>query len=321
MGWYNKTDKLPHRVAHITSLSLFRGEGWVGRLFMNNFLIRAITGILFVAVMVTCFIRPQAMTLLFTLIAVLSVKEFCGLVNQREGVKVNVFICTAAGGFLVLAMAGFCSDLVPSSVFIPYLLTIIYLFISGLFTKNEDPINDWAYSMMSQMYIALPLGCISVLAFRAMPTGEVCYNLLLPLSIFVFLWMNDTGAYLCGSLLGRHKLFPRVSPGKSWEGSIGGAIIVLLVAALISWVDESHLLADFGATETGLSITEWMGLGLVVVVFGTLGDLVESLFKRTLGIKDSGNILPGHGGMLDRFDSSLMAIPAAIIYIYTLTAI
>ena len=112
-------------------------------------------------------------------------------------------------------------------------------------------------------------------------------------------------------MIGRHKLFPRVSPGKSWEGSIGGAVFVLIAAAIIGW-----LTAD---TETSISIPIWMGLGLVVVVFGTLGDLVESLFKRTLGIKDSGNILPGHGGMLDRFDSSLMAIPASVIYIYSLS--
>lgn len=133
--------------------------------------------------------------------------------------------------------------------------------------------------------------------------------------------MNDTGAYLSGSLFGKHKLFPRVSPGKSWEGSIGGAIVVLLVAALIAWVDQNLLLQTLGVQETGLSTAEWLGLGVVVVVFGTLGDLVESLFKRTLKVKDSGNILPGHGGMLDRFDSSLMAIPAAVVYIYTLTTI
>lgn len=290
---------------------------------MKNFIVRAITGVLFVLVMLTCFLKPQAMVLLFALITGMSVWEFTGLVNDREGIQVNRFICTAAGVFLFFAVSGFCSDLTPSSVFIPYLLTIIYLFISGLFTRNEDPVHDWAYAMMSQMYIALPLSCISVLAFRALPTGEVTYNMLLPVSIFIFLWMNDTGAYCTGSLIGKHKLFPRVSPGKSWEGSVGGAIIVVFFACLMSWVDETHLLESFGlaTTETGLSQLEWIGLGVVVVIFGTLGDLVESLFKRTIGVKDSGNVLPGHGGMLDRFDSSLMAIPAAVVYIYTLTVI
>lgn len=136
---------------------------------------------------------------------------------------------------------------------------------------------------------------------------------MIPLCVFIFLWANDTGAYCSGSLFGKHKLFPRVSPGKSWEGSIGGAIIVLLVAWLIGYLDAQN------GNESGLTILQWMGLGLVVVVFGTWGDLVESLFKRTLGVKDSGNILPGHGGMLDRFDSSLMAMPAAVIYLYSLT--
>jgi phosphatidate cytidylyltransferase len=287
---------------------------------MNNFIVRTITGVLFVAAVIVCFLRPMSMMFFFALVTGMSIWEFTGLVNQREHITVNRFICTAAGVFFFIAVAGFCGELTPSSVFIPYLLTVVYLFCAGLFTRNADPVNDWAYSMMSQMYIALPLSCLNILAFRYGADG-VEYNFLLPLSIFVFLWMNDTGAYCTGSLLGRHKLFPRVSPGKSWEGSIGGAIIVVLVAVLMSWVDESHLLAPFGAGETGLTFAQWIGLGLVVVVFGTLGDLVESLFKRTLGIKDSGNILPGHGGMLDRFDSSLMAIPASVIYIYTITAV
>ena len=288
---------------------------------MSNFVTRTITGVLFVLIILTCFLRPLSMTLLFALVTGMTIWEFTGLVNQRDSVSVNRFICTAAGVFLFIAITGFCSELTPSSVFIPYLLTIIYLFCSGLFTRNEDPIHDWAYAMMSQMYIALPFSCLAILAFRSYADTMVVYNMLLPVSIFVFLWTNDTGAYCTGSLLGRHKLFPRVSPGKSWEGSGGGAVFVLAMAVLMSYLDDNGLLASFGCMPTGLNVIEWMGLGLTVVVFGTLGDLVESLFKRTLGIKDSGNILPGHGGMLDRFDSSLMAIPAAVVYIYTLTVV
>jgi phosphatidate cytidylyltransferase len=126
--------------------------------------------------------------------------------------------------------------------------------------------------------------------------------------------MNDTGAYLCGSLLGRHKLFPRVSPGKSWEGSIGGGLLVVGIAILV-W----YLLNTYVPEQANLNMWQWAGLCLTVVVFGTWGDLVESLLKRTLGIKDSGNILPGHGGMLDRFDSSLLAIPAAVVYLFTIS--
>ncbi len=280
---------------------------------MNNFIVRTITGVLFVAVLVCSFLRPQAMVLLFALITGLTIWEFTGLVNERENVTVNRLISTVAGVYFFFAVAGFSSDLTPSAVFIPYLVSIIYLMVAELYLKNEDPIHSWAYTMMAQIYIALPFSLLNTLAFHLAPQGYVAYDALLPLSVFVFLWMNDTGAYLCGSLLGKHKLFPRISPGKSWEGSIGGGILVIAVAVLVWYLADQYQL-----NQLGLSAVEWAGLGLTVVIFGTWGDLVESLFKRTLGIKDSGNILPGHGGMLDRFDSSLLAIPAAVVYLYTI---
>ena len=282
-------------------------------MLMKNFIIRTITGVIFVAAIVASFLRPEAMVLLFSIVTGLTIWEFTGLVNERENVTINRFICTVAGVYFFFAMTYFCSDLyagvAKSVVFIPYLITIIYLLIAELYLKQDDPVQDWAYTMLSQMYIALPFSMLNVLAFTTDSSSVVVFNTLLPLSVFVFLWMNDTGAYCVGSLIGRHKLFPRISPGKSWEGSIGGAVVVLAVAAAISiYIDDVML-----------TLPQWLGLGLVVVVFGTWGDLVESLFKRTLGIKDSGNILPGHGGMLDRFDSSLLAIPAAVVYLYTLS--
>jgi phosphatidate cytidylyltransferase len=291
---------------------------------MNNFIKRTITGIIYVACIVTAFMQPFAMLFLFALVTGLTAWEFCGLVNDRVAhTQVNPLICTVAAVYFFLAMSGYVSGITPSSgVFIPYLLTIVYLFVSELYLKQENAINDWAYTMLSQMYIALPFSLLNVLAFTANSSGMVTFNTLLPLSVFIFLWVNDTGAYCVGSLLGRHKLFPRISPGKSWEGSIGGAIFVLAAAWGIGWLDNMQV-ADLDHASSlfmgMLSIPEWLGLGLIVVVFGTWGDLVESLFKRTLGIKDSGSILPGHGGMLDRFDSSLMAIPASVVYLYTLS--
>ncbi len=283
---------------------------------MKNLITRSITGVIFVTAIVVCFMRPEAMILLFALVTGLTVWEYTGIVNGIDNVCVNRFLATVAAVYFFLGMAGFCAGIVPSAVFIPYLLTVVYMFIAELYTKAPNPINNWAYTMLSQMYIALPFAMVNVLAFRGVGNGVV-YNYLAPLSIFVFLWTNDTGAYLSGSLFGKHKLFPRVSPGKSWEGSIGGGLLVLLVAALVGMYQNSDMHET--ATELILTVPQWMGLGLVVVLFGTWGDLVESLFKRTIGIKDSGNILPGHGGMLDRFDSSLMAFPAAVIYLYTLT--
>lgn len=280
----------------------------------KNLIVRTITGVLFIAIMVSGFLRPQAMVFLFSLITGLTIWEYCSLVNELKTVTVNRFIATVAGVYFFLAVAGINSGYIQTNgVFVPYLLTIVYLFVSELYTRNENAIHDWAYTMLSQMYIALPFSMINVLAFRQAPDGDIHYYYLLPLSVFIFLWTNDTGAYCTGSLLGKHKLFPRISPAKSWEGSIGGALFVLIAAAVVGYLEsQSNALS-------GLTIVQWLGLGLVVTVFGTWGDLVESLFKRTLGIKDSGNILPGHGGMLDRFDSSLMAIPASVVYLYTLS--
>ena len=143
---------------------------------------------------------------------------------------------------------------------------------------------------------------LNVLAYHTGgPESISQYNPILPLSIFIFNWVNDTGAYCTGMLFGKHRLFERISPKKSWEGSVGGAVFSIIAAMVMA-----HFFP-------------FMTPGLVTVVFGTWGDPTESLMKRTLGIKDSGNILPGHGGMLDRFDSTLMAVPAAVVYLYILS--
>lgn len=277
---------------------------------MKNLIVRTLTGMVFVAVLVGAIVyRPSTFGFLFAVITALSVKEFCTVVNQREDVQINSLICTVSGVYLFLAFFGFCSNLTPSSVFIPYLLSIIYLLVSELYLKRPNPINNWAYTMMSQMYVALPFALLNVLAFQSNTNSEysISYMGIIPLSVFIFLWSSDSGAYCFGSMLGRRKLFPSISPNKSWEGSIGGGITALVVSVII---------AQFCSA---LSLVEWMGLALTVVVFGTWGDLVESLLKRKLGIKDSGHILPGHGGMLDRFDSAMLAIPAVCIYLYTIT--
>ena len=293
---------------------------------MKNLITRTIFGVLFVVIMVGGIVwRPDSFILLFAIITGMTVWEYTGLVSSK-GIVVNRFISTVAGVYFYLAVAAWCIGLTDGFiVLVPYVITIIYLFISELYLKHRDPIGSWAYTMLGQMYIAIPFSLINLLAFGITgSSSEPSYNWLLPLSLFIFLWANDTGAYCVGSLLGKHRLFQRISPKKSWEGSIGGAILVMLIAYAIGYTNNMTLYdADNQPTlfSASLSIIEWMGLGAVVVVFGTWGDLVESLFKRTLGIKDSGNVIPGHGGMLDRFDSSLMAIPAAVAYIYTITMV
>ena len=277
----------------------------------SNFLQRAITGILFVGVLVGCILYdPWTFSALFVVISALTIREFGHLINQVEGVSINKNITMLAGVYLYMAVMAFCTNLSGSKIFLPYLLLIMYLMISELYLKKENPVMNWAYSMLSQLYIALPFAMLNVLSFHTSPMDtSVSYNPILPLSVFVFIWLSDTGAYCVGSLIGRHRLFERISPKKSWEGSIGGAVFSIA---------SSFVFAHFFPF---ISMWQWAGLAVVVVIFGTWGDLTESLMKRQLGIKDSGNILPGHGGMLDRFDSALMAIPAAVFYLYILSMI
>ena len=275
----------------------------------SNFLQRAITGILFVGVLVGCILYdPWTFSALFVVISALTIREFGHLINQVEGVSINKNITMLAGVYLYMAVMAFCTNLSGSKIFLPYLLLIMYLMISELYLKKENPVMNWAYSMLSQLYIALPFAMLKILSFHTSPMDtSVSYNPILPLSVFVFIWLSDTGAYCVGSLIGRHRLFERISPKKSWEGSIGGGIVA---------IGSSFIFAHYFPI---MNMAEWAGLALIVVIFGTWGDLTESLLKRQLHIKDSGAILPGHGGMLDRFDSALMAIPAAVVYLYALT--
>ncbi|MBR2359701.1 MAG: phosphatidate cytidylyltransferase [Bacteroidaceae bacterium] len=279
----------------------------------KNFIKRTLTGVLFVAVLVGGLLYSAATyTLLFALITGLAVWEFGTLINQSGRAVVNRPICGLGGVYLFLAVTGFSENMFGGEVFVPYLLILIYLLVAELYLRRPNPMNNWAYTMMSQLYVALPFALLSVLYFYPVQVIQggaftVAVTPVLPLSVFIFLWASDSGAYLVGSLIGKHRLFERISPKKSWEGSIGGGVLALL-AAWVLWY--------FFPIVT---LWQWMGMALVVVVFGTWGDLVESLLKRQLGIKDSGNILPGHGGILDRFDSAMLAIPAVVVYLYTLS--
>jgi len=289
---------------------------------MNNLTVRILTGIVFLVVLIGGIVwSPVSFVLLFAIITGLCIWEFCENVNAYDDADVNVLIATAAGMYLFLAFAAYFSGYANiglkvsgAAVFVPYLITLLYLPISELYLKKPNPLKNWAYAYASQLYIALPFGLLNGLAFVSDYDSPLsAYVWLLPLSVFIFLWTNDTGAYCFGCTIGKNvwkaRLFERISPKKSWAGSLGGALCCAIAAVIINAVWPGWL-----------TLWQWLGLALVVCVFGTFGDLVESLFKRQLGIKDSGTLLPGHGGFLDRFDSSLMAIPAAVLYFYTLQA-
>lgn len=272
---------------------------------MNNLILRAITGTVFVAVLVGCLLFSQfTFGFLFLVLTAFTINELVTLLNKRENVHVNRFVTTLSGVYLFLSFfCFFCLKFNYLIIFVPYLILLVYTLVRELYVKEGDHIANLAFSVFTQTYVALPFALLCVLASLDFGVYEQ-YNPILPLSIFIFIWCNDTGAYCIGSMLGKHRLFERISPKKSWEGSIGGGITALIAAAVLAHFFQF------------LNLQEWMGLALVIVIFGTWGDLVESLIKRQMGVKDSGNFLPGHGGLLDRFDSTLLAVPVAVLYLY-----
>lgn len=272
---------------------------------MNNFIKRALSGVIFAIVFVVCILYGKSSyTILFTIITGLALDEFQNILEEHNIASTNKMLNNIAGVYLFLATFLHITNNTSAIIFMPYIFSLIYILISELYQNSKKPIANWAYSFAGQMYIALPFALLNLLAFNNTPGG---YSALLPISVFIFIWVNDSGAYLIGSLL--HKKFPkqlspRISPNKTWIGSIGGALAVLAVGAALYYITESK------------TLWFWFGMGFTVSIFGTYGDLIESQLKRQLGIKDSGKFLPGHGGVLDRFDSALLAIPAVVIYTY-----
>lgn len=282
---------------------------------MKNFILRTITAIGIVAVQVLCtYFSPLSLGALFLLLTALTVNEFIKIVSQRGEVSVNRPIVIMGSCYLFFAF--WLNSMTQSEsliLFVPYLALLLYLYIKELYSEHENPIANLGIVMLSQFYVVLPLSLINILAFVPFDcfSGKSVESFYaIPLCIYIFIWVNDTGAYLSGVTLGRngkHKLFPRISPKKSWEGAIGGALATIASAFVVEYYFPF------------MNVWQWVGMALVVVVFGTFGDLTESMIKRHLGIKDSGHILPGHGGILDRLDSMLFAIPAVVIYLLAIS--
>lgn len=271
---------------------------------MKNLIKRALTGIIFVGVLIgaICF-HPISFLIIFCLITGLTLWEFYGLVKHYEDASMKRLIGSMGGMYLFAATFAYSNQMAGGIIFLPYLLYLIYTLVGELYYKAPNPINNWAFTFFAQLYCAGTFTMLNFIATTPGASGESVYSPLFVMAIFIFIWLNDTGAYLIGSLIGKRKLFERISPKKSWEGFFGGLAVALGASQALAWY----------APE--VSWYNWLGLSATVVLFGTWGDLIESLLKRTLGVKDSGNILPGHGGMLDRFDSLMLAAPAAYIYI------
>ena len=265
---------------------------------------RAITGFFFIVVMIGSVLFGQyTFGVFFLLLSFLCLREFYGLIKQT-GISPNSQTGLMNGVFIYAAFALVLIDPNQATHKLLFLLplTLSAVFIQELFKKTEAPFTNIAYTFTGIIFICLPFTFFHALAYVQ---GD--FNFHYPFAFLLLLWANDTGAYLVGIKFGRTKLFERHSPKKTWEGFIGGVLICAGVALIIS-----HFYAE-------LQWNQWVIIAVLISFFGTTGDLIESMFKRSINVKDSGGILPGHGGLLDRFDGLFLAAPVVYTFLYLIT--
>lgn len=294
---------------------------------MKSLLKRTVTGLILVAaIMAGLLFGPYYFVSVFSILVFGTLYEFYNLINVSREVHIVKWLHSIAGSILFICAWFEASHLTSSWVFLIYLAYMMAMFISRLYSKEENPLRELAYIILGQVYISAPLALVNSIAFHTLkyPVHEVLkdYCPIFVLSLFLFIWINDTGAFLTGCTLGRkgkHRLFERVSPKKSWEGFWGGLVFCMLLGLGLYYPQFWDFFGIDIHEGVRLTRIEWMGMALTVSVFATFGDLIESFVKRAVGVKDSGNILPGHGGIWDRFDSLIMAAPAMYIYLVAIT--
>ena len=259
---------------------------------MNNLVVRLLTGIVFISAIIGAILWNQwAASLIFGGFMLLGIHEFTGLINKNTVYKIPRMLTLLVA---LLVFSGFIANfvgLVTNQVlaFSVILIAMISL-ISSIYADSTNAIQRSALTFFGWLYILIPFLLITQMCFTPRSKWEI-------IGMFILIWTNDSMAYATGRLIGKTKLFERISPKKTWEGTIGGIIFTL----------GAGFLWSFYVSE--LPLIFWIICSPLVAVAAIFGDLFESQIKRQLGVKDSGTILPGHGGILDRFDAALMAIP------------
>ena len=278
---------------------------------MSTFTTRLISGTVYVALIVLALTLSMVWGLwvLLSVFAVAGIIEFNRLTGVNRPYIFRIVLDCAAAVWLLYATAQYGMAISHGiGIFLPYLLYLLYVVCRSTFLPHQAMLPSLGNSVIGQLYIAVPLALTIRLTLEVDPFSSMTqYNGLLLLAIFIFIWVNDTGAYLVGSRWGKRRLAPSISPKKSVEGSIGGLLLVLLSAVILRLLLFPEL-----------SWLRILLIAVVVAIFGTIGDLFESSLKRRAGVKDSGKLIPGHGGILDRIDSLLLAVPAVYLLLAVL---
>ncbi len=269
---------------------------------MNNLITRTITGIVFIAVLgASILFNPVSFFALFAIITALAMWEFYKLLEASH-IRVNIFLGIFTGVFCLLLTCLYALGYLGSVWFLLVIPLISMIMVSELYRNSENPFHSIAFTLLGILYIAVPFSLLILCGFPERSWQG--YEPTLVLGFFLLLWSSDTGAYVVGITFGKHPLFPRISPKKSWEGLLGGSIFTLIIAFIIAHFYKA------------LPLTDWLVIAVIICIFGIWGDLVESLLKRSLQVKDSGDLLPGHGGILDRFDSVIFSAPLVFLYLH-----
>ena len=260
---------------------------------------RAITAFFFVAVILaSILLNAYLFAGFFAALSIFCLVEFYRMVGDEQG-KPNVWLGALIGGGTFGLYAAYELGSLPPQCLLAVIPLAAVVCIAPLYKKGlKKPFSGIAYTFLGVIYVVLPFLSFFALGFLG---GE--YDHRLPLGFMLMLWGNDTGAYLVGKFLGKRRLFERISPKKTWEGWIGGVLLALIVSLILAYAFPI------------LSHWQWVGMAVLISVFGTFGDLVESMLKRSQQVKDSGTLLPGHGGLLDRFDGLLVAAPLVFAFL------
>lgn len=268
---------------------------------MHNLIVRSISGAVYVAILVGAILAGGGwLVALLCLFSVVGMWELAAM-NSPKIPRFAFGFDAAAGIFLILASYFFCRlnhSFVTCAALC--LICVILRMIVELYSLDKNPVDALGRSLMSLVYVALPLALVPVIYYIEGSSHII-------LAMLIFIWLNDTGAFCTGSLIGRHKLFERISPKKTWEGFFGGMAFCIIAAFVMRGCFPGYFRA--------LGYGEICLMAIMVSVVATFGDLLESMIKRTAGVKDSGKIIPGHGGILDRIDSLLMVIPATVAFL------
>lgn len=268
---------------------------------VKNLITRSLSGTVFIGIIIgSIFLGQYVFTALMLVFSIIGLWEFAKMAKKYLGSSKDLLVLVLTGILCFILIAAVKADWISAQYLVLVIAIFLIPFIYTLFSNLKNPLQQLSLISLGVLYISIPFALFT--SFFTLNPAQIFSTELL-IAFFIMVWCNDVFAYIVGSLIGKHKLYEKVSPKKTWEGSIGGLIFTMAAAYILSQFFNIY------------DLNTWLVLGFIISTFASLGDLIESMIKRQVGVKDSGSIMPGHGGVLDRFDGVIFAIPAVYVYL------